>query len=434
MPRARWHGAMLRLSLLLAVASPLVAQPTAPRYQLAEDRYLVTARGDIGPVRFALATPSGGIILAQTDSLRVVAYDRAGRFDWSFGRKGDKPGEFGGKDSQSRQAIISGGLIGDTLWVFDRILHRVTYISLRGELIRTVDLPPVWAREPATVRKPPMPLETRMPVALEPVAIQRDGDVLVRGQFGVKRVVKGREVVERDEPELVRMSPTGVQRRRIARFLEPMVVAAPIFGARSATLHPVPFMADPLDAVSQDGSRVATLTTDPLSSNLGIARLTVIAATGDTTLSRVFPFEGPPIPQATIDSVIAVRVEAYRRMAGRDPQHAAAIAEFGEALRDAIPPAHAPFRGLRLGTDGTIWLGLRTTVEGQPFLILNEKGDPIATVVLPSGQRLLTASRTELWAIAEGGTRTRSIIRYRVETETEDGGRKAEDRRLKLEN
>jgi hypothetical protein len=412
----RWHTAMVRMSLLLAVAGPLVAQPTPPRYSLAEDRYLVIAPDDVGPVRFAVAIPTGGIILSQTGTHRVIAYDRAGRFSWSFGRKGDKSGVFGGKESRSNLSIVAGGLVGDTLWVFDRILHRVTYISLRGELIRTVDLPPAWAQQSATVRKPEVPLGTRAPVMLQPVAMLRDGDILVRGQFGTRQVVKGREVVRADEPEIVRMSPRGVQRRRIAHLLEPVAIAAPVFGGDVVNMHPVPFLADPADAVAPDGRGVATLTTDPLSSTAGVARLTVINSTGDTAFARLFPFEGVPISQAEVDSVVKARVAPFDRASGRrSGEHNAAIAELREGLREAIPPAHAPFRNVRFGSDSTIWLGLRQTSEGQPFMLLDDKGEPIATVVLPPNRRLLTISRNELWAITD---ETRGVIgailRYRI--------------------
>jgi hypothetical protein len=96
------------------------------------------------------------------------------------------------------------------------------------------------------------------------------------------------------------------------------------------------------------------------------------------------------------------------------------VDDYGEGLRDATPPAHAPFRSLRLGTDGTIWLGLRSSPEGQPFLVLDDRGDAIATVLIPAGQRFAAASRTELWTTVVNDVDLVAIVRYRVEAPSRD--------------
>jgi hypothetical protein len=72
------------------------------------------------------------------------------------------------------------------------------------------------------------------------------------------------------------------------------------------------------------------------------------------------------------------------------------------------------YHGIRIGLDNTIWIGLRATSEGNPWLVLDSAGVPIGRVLLPRNVLLMEASRERIWASEENADGLRSIIRFVV--------------------
>lgn len=81
----------------------------------------------------AVALPSGGIAVLQARAERLLLFDSAGRYERGIGRRGAGPGEFDLPTKIGRR--------GDSLWVFDRALSRITVFRTSGELVRTIALP-----------------------------------------------------------------------------------------------------------------------------------------------------------------------------------------------------------------------------------------------------------------------------------------------------
>jgi hypothetical protein len=134
----------------------------------------------------------------------------------------------------------------------------------------------------------------------------------------------------------------------------------------------------------------------------GIIRVTRIGERGDTLFSRVIPFVGDRIPQKDIDS-LRTRCEAKASASGK------------EACK-TLPASLVwnPLEHLVIGEDSTTWLGLRATAKGTPWLILDAKGKPLASVTLPSDVEIRVADLSAIWGVQKNADEIESIVRYKV--------------------
>jgi hypothetical protein len=140
-------------------------------------------------------------------------------------------------------------------------------------------------------------------------------------------------------------------------------------------------------------------------------RVIVLGQDADTIVNRTYTFAGERIPASRVDSAIRARVAR-----GFTPIPLSAQAR----LRQTAPPYYMPYvsmgvyHGIRIGLDNTIWIGLRATSEGNPWLVLDSAGVPIGRVLLPRNVLLMEASRERIWASEENADGLRSIIRFVV--------------------
>jgi hypothetical protein len=91
-------------------------------------------------VRDGLLLEDGRFVVAESD--RILLFDADGQLDRVLAREGQGPGEV------TRVASLSLGPAGDTVWVFDSMLRRVTALDLMGQSMVTyplgyeVEIPP----------------------------------------------------------------------------------------------------------------------------------------------------------------------------------------------------------------------------------------------------------------------------------------------------
>jgi hypothetical protein len=69
---------------------------------------------------------------------------------------------------------------------------------------------------------------------------------------------------------------------------------------------------------------------------------------------------------------------------------------------------------MTLGLDQTIWIGMRPTGEERGYLILNGRGDPIGSLMVPTSTRIRQASATRIWVTETDDDGLSSVVRYRV--------------------
>ena len=361
-----------------------------PRGVLTEDLRLDANREDFSVVRRVLVGAAGQIVVRLTQDRELRIYDSTGVEVGRAGRQGEGPGEF--------QSLSELRWSADSLWVYDHQARRITHLSADGAFLRTT---PVRTPFPLTV-----PGETqREGVIFFPSVLYPDGSMFGYAYYMV--------------PERNRMSD-GVHVLRATDGSGTVLVRGPSLNDDPRWIIDVegfgallPFAMAPYETSSADGSLIAGVVGNVTSDAGGVVTLSLVRATGDTVLARDYPFEGVPVSAAERDSAIA----ALKPPGNEPPREGPAdLYDRRQAIaRERIPPVHAPVTGLLIGLDGTIWIQLRETAEGRPTLVLDQRGDPIGSVLLPSNSTIRQATRTRIWVTEVDPFDLVSVVRYRVD-------------------
>jgi hypothetical protein len=125
--------------LILLVGAALFActrgpvRPEAPAFQLRLTQpfpYPSDERAPLTNVRQIYAAPNNEIIASDVRTQAVLQYDAEGAFSALIGREGDGPGEF--------RSVSRLGMLGDTVWVIDFRLNRITLLDRQGRVLEVV--------------------------------------------------------------------------------------------------------------------------------------------------------------------------------------------------------------------------------------------------------------------------------------------------------
>jgi hypothetical protein len=326
---------------------------------------------------------------------RILFYDEAGVPIGVFGRPGEGPGEF--------KRLVRAGWIGDTLWVSDTALRRVTLIGPDLALIRTVSNP---------VEAQPAPGDTvnvRTWSSPSPYAVLAGGET-VSWAF---RIVEGGPV-EDDASLLMRMSPDGTILNRVAWIpAGGEAFVSMDVGNGGIAMGLIPFRPRRSWDVAPDGSRAAFLTS-PTSEAEPSFTVTVFDTTGASIVDRTFPYEPVAIPGTVLDSAIEATT------ARRDSTIRGDLASL---MWDAAPSVYAEADWIRIGDDNRIWVRLRRTPDSSPGLVLSPTGEPEYRVLLPRNVSLAAMNGTHVWVLERDEFDVESVVRYRVGQELFDEGR-----------
>jgi hypothetical protein len=360
------------------------------RATLVEDLRLDAERESFSVVRTLAVGPKGQIAVPLPQDGQVRVYDSLGARTGTFGREGQGPGEF--------VTIGSVGFVGDTLWVRDARIPRMTWFAPDGSLLRTSNQ--------ETLRLAPVdsggaPLE--MPtVFFHPEVVHADGSMLGAGRYWyTDRSRVSNEIV-------VAVSAAG----DASRVFSPAPYEDPRWYIEVEGLGwPMPFAMAPRTSFSPDGRLVADMFAQATSASGGTLTLAVMTAQGDTVFVRGYPFAGEPVSGSARDSALATLMPEGTPREGP--------ADVGrrrqEIARERMPAVHPPASEFRVGLDGSIWIDLRPTSEGNVTLVLDPRGVPIASVLVPGGVLIRQASRDHVWAIHRDALGLTSVVRYRVE-------------------
>jgi hypothetical protein len=334
--------------------------------------------------------PRGRIAVLQPQDGAVRLYDSAGARIATIGRRGQGPGEF--------QFPARAGWIADSMWVIDIQLLRITWIAPDGSVLRTSALPENVAGS--------VPLEgdpRRLRFFL-PIGVGRDGSLLGEA------MLESRDPAARDERRTVVVrAPPGAPARIVGAFAardEQFLMQ--VGGFRRS----VPFSATPHTAFAPDVSRFAWLTTAFTDAVNGAFTLHVFDAQGDTALVRSYPFRGMPIPQSAKDSVLATFIAQRGRNTEGPPD---LMDRYHAMAKERMPSAYPPVLAMKLGLDETIWLTLRDTADVRRALVLDGRGDPIGTFVLPPRATIRHGTKDRVWITQRDDDDLVSVVRYRLE-------------------
>lgn len=296
-------------------------------------------------VAHVFVTPWDQVFMAQPQDQTVRVHDaRTGRLIRRLGRSGEGPGEF-----RNPNWI---GLLGDSLWVNDGSLRRVTFFDRDGAHLGDRPYP-----DPPDVAAP---LRAGFGLLTEDggalfVTNSADGDrrlpVLVIDPGGEQTVIGERSGLPRFTTVSASNGSFQMQRQR--------------FWTRT-TWSP-----DPQGRSVVFGEREAADT--PGRTTYGVTRVSI---TGDTLFSRQVPYEPVPIPQAVLDSLPDSTPEVYS------------------------PRYYPPVSAVVAGRDGTTWVAREaTSSDMRRWDVFDASGEQIGVLDAPDDLEIHDATADRLWAV-----------------------------------
>jgi hypothetical protein len=355
--------------LILACLTPLRAN-AQPEYSLEREltigaldgEYALTQPGQL------VIMPGGGVLVTQPQEQLVRRFDAHGRIMRALGVRGDGPGEF--------RSIDGVGMRGDSIWIADSRLRRMTYFAHDGTVLATVS----W---PGASRAPANPAGT--------------------GYASFEYSRNGAMDLDPDAPwPVIRYSRAGAVLDTVA------VVHAYAKGIRTegGTVLRSPLNDGAMSRFSPGGERLVIVDRRvPEAGPRGRFTVTwVSTARGDTLRRSAYEYTAKPIPADYMDQLIA------RAAGGPMRQYVNSIAA---ALREQrfLPPISR----MQVTDDSTVWLARETAgqdmVRWYRFAV-----DAGATgfVLLPVRSEILAADASRLWVLEHDEFDVPYLVRYRM--------------------
>jgi hypothetical protein len=342
------------------------------------------------PISWITVDRNGAIVVMQTQDAALRIFDSEGQPVGQIGGRGQGPGEF--------ERPVRGGWKGDSLWVSDVARERVTLFGPEFAFVRV--LPLVTSAGPTGEHADRLP---RFPFVF-PYAVYPGDTLLLSGQWAA-----GDPLGDRMEglPILLRTAPDGT--------IGQVVMAVPRNEGSVQVTHErgihgagVPFFSRPLWTVSPGGDRIAVVTTQSVGVEEGLLHLRVIDERGRGLVDRRIPFEPVPIPRHVADSALQATVGRIQ------PPEVAQLLK--REMQERMPRMYPPVHTLLIGSDHGIWLGLRATDQGAPWLLLDSNGDPVGRLFLPANQAVRAAGPQHLWVTERDEFGVESVLRLRIRT------------------
>ncbi len=351
------------------------------------------------PIQRVLPRDDGLLVISQHNPPELRLFTAEGRYVRTIGRAGEGPGDY--------RSINRVAWRADTLVVTDGALNRVTWLGSDGRVVRTARISDREAPDPDIgILLPEMLLHDGSVLAQ---AIPADGAAVGAGQ----------------EAPLLRVSPSGgvldtigyvpssrgpAQLRLVSRGAVHMVPGLP---SRRAGWTQRWTVADSGDLVvmvggvgEQGPDSYSVRAIDPIS--------------GDLRFERTFRHEVSP-------GAVAAAAQAFEGWASRTVEMLVRSgvnrSEASRLVREALespdlpePARPLPVEGVRIGTDGRIWLRLHHEGGGQVWKVLDGRsGDPLGYLSLDRAYRFGAATEDRVWFVDAGSpVDPPQVIQYRL--------------------
>lgn len=347
------RGSLLLLLALLALGAPhevVRAQSTSPvrvEALTAAQRFTGTFSyiGGITP-----SSSPGSILVSQPSERTLVVLSSAAPAARNIGRQGEGPGEY--------RSVGRVGWAGNSFWIYDPVLRRLTFIDATGRLLRTAPWHPGFSGG-GEVRAPSL--------------LGHDGG----GTFVATGMRPGGLGVGAGIGERLFLVSTdsGVNWRVLTRTTGPATCAI----QTPQVSVPVPNCSMPSFTASGDGKVVVVVT--PSAEDPKVVSVIAARTTGPQGYSIRLTFRHQPIPRSTQDSVR--RYLEGRKLPTRLPPLPTAYPVVGRVLVDETGSAY-----------------LEELVGGRPdtWLVLDPRGRPAARLRLPPRAKLHAVNGGEFWA------------------------------------
>lgn len=336
----------------------------------------------------------GDIYSLHPEERMLRHWSASGELIGTIGREGDGPGEF--------RMPRTLGWSGDSLWVVDSSLTRISFFDAAGRYVGalspTVDLGSVDLNEQGVY-------------PARPVGMLGDGSIY--GETSPAAPAAHGVPIRLHH---VRMGPDGATLDTIFGVAYGRELNLTLtFDAGMRYGSPQPFTDRPLITLARDGRSLLVLERRADDADGGNAfHLLRLGLSGDTIDSRAYPYRPVAIPRDTIERELQQRVERVNEVT---QGMGISLSQIQTMVRDAmyIPDAYPPVGHLVAGRDGTVWLSRQPQGStGTEWLVLDAQGEPIGRVELPRALTLMAAERSRVWGIERDEYDVDYIVRYRV--------------------
>jgi hypothetical protein len=360
------NALMRRLSLFLLLTP--AALHGQSKWMLAETVRYGDARpeatiADAGPL---VVAGDGMVYAAQVADGTVLMFDASGAYLKTIGHRGEGPGEF--------VRPTRAGLIGDTLWVSDAALQRVSFFQRNGTFIRS-QMVVFDVRDPF--------------LAGEPTTLLKDGSAVTMAGVGMHLVKSGS----------VNRLPL-LKHERDGKVLDTLrwVALSNMTGSVSlqrggAFVFRQPFADGPLVVGAADGSGLIVVDRTAATAKNAAATFTVtrFGSTGTLAYTKRVAYQPTSLPERQAN--VAIDAIAKPKPGGPPITRAAVERSFYRPL--FLPPVTDAV----LAADGSVWLrGEDTDSPTVLYRVLDLKGTLTATVTLPRHLTIRHATTTDVWA------------------------------------
>lgn len=393
------------LGILVAYAAGICWVPECnAQGRVAALRYAESLRLDGGsngfvPIAQLAVGRDGTIGVWQSMDAKVRLFSPEGKELGSFGRSGEGPGEF--------RSLGAYGWVGDTLWILDARLHRTSFHTVRGALVR--DVP--WLPQ-LSLPSPSNEIFLGGFGGAAPAAVLPDGNFIPMAGVHLPERRGVSDLVGTDNESIVLVKANGVLSRVIlttaplgrpkACFQEWQV------GATSGSVG-APFCASSIKAFSPDGAAILVIEQGNPRTSKGQFSLLLISTRGDTILRRVVPFVPEQIARGAIEAEYAKATPRGMRLAQMPKAYLEA--------RKRLPRLdyYPPVRRALLGRDDTIWLEMDGASPSHKWVVLNTRdGSVVGELLLPPNITLRAVSRTAVWATTLDRDDVPSVVRLSI--------------------
>lgn len=344
------------------------SETSGPEYQFTNLSFVV-AHGD-------------DVYVVQRGINEIRVFDAEGRYRKTIGREGAGPGEF--------QSMWSVGIIGDSLWTIDIDLRRLTFFTLGGSLISTVQFDPV----PPTLGQGGLLF---LPYA---DLVLREGGFLGFGRGMASSV----EVGDITAYPLLRMNAKGQTVDTLAWVSirnDDLILRS----AKSRSYSPQPFTDAPLTVYAPALQRAYVIerwaATEP---NAASVRITAIESSGDTAWVRELPYTPAPLATRLIDSVRSRLERAYK---STFPKEEIARAVYAPAYRTPVTAAVT-------SADGSLWIRWDELTRSAILTVVGPDGAVAAHVSAPPAVRLKWIAGSTAWGEELDENDVPTLVRYRI--------------------
>ena len=380
-------AAVLLASILSGCAGGADGGSGLPRWSAVE----VLRIGSIDDAERRLTTVSALVVdddgrayVAQPEDGVIRVFDGEGTLVDYIGGRGQEPGRF--------DRISTIGLLANTLYAIDLGQRRISYFSLEGEHLRSIQVAPPRVSPPF---RPSMPF-----------AVFPDGSMALGTSFPPSISAEDLTRV----PQL-RMDAAGQVLDTVTWIAYERTARRANYQERPLTVGS-PLSDDAFAMFSSDGSRVATFDRT-VAPGAGTASFGVVVAdeAGATIYSRRYEYTPVQIANAVIDSTVASRANQLSG-AFEEPSEARAFVR-GTMF---LPVYYTPVSTAAFSADGTLWVR-REELPGrdQTWMILDETGEPVATATLPDGLEVMVISSDTVWGVELDQYGVPYVVRYRID-------------------